>query len=103
MLLYRKRDSEGAYCFPERSSSISGTDLVGKKPLTEMATVFDNTLLQASAFNSIRTFEEQDKNVDMEKLKAIAAIFVQHGMHSQFGAGLLHRHDKLDEGNLMVH
>ena len=39
----------------------------------------------------------------METLKAIAAIFVEHNMQAKLGAGLLHRHEKLQEGSVMLH
>jgi len=68
-----------------------------------MATLIERQIVDAGGFNGIRTFEEQNELVDNITLKAIAAIFVEHQMHKKLSAGLLHRHDTIKEGNVMVH
>jgi len=68
-----------------------------------MATLVERQIVDARGFNGIRPFEEQNELVDNNTLKAIAAIFVEHQMHKQLGAGLLHRHETITEGNIMLH
>lgn len=63
----------------------------------------DRGLLQASMFNRIKTFEEQEKAFNPRILQGIADIFVQNHMHHQYGAGILHRHQELEDGCVMVH
>lgn len=63
----------------------------------------ESTVLNALSFNAIKSFEEQEKEVDKATLKAIADIFVRHSMHIKLGAGLLHRHDTLEDGTVMFH
>jgi hypothetical protein len=68
-----------------------------------MAVAVECAFLDALSFNAIQTFEEQEKEVDKATLMAIADIFVRHSMHKKLGAGLLHRHDTLQEGTVMFH
>ncbi|KAL9124570.1 MAG: hypothetical protein Q9217_006109 [Psora testacea] len=69
-----------------------------------MATKFiDRNVVPASVYNDIRTFEEQDTSLNPRMLKNIADIFVQNQMHNHYRAGLLHRHQELEEGCVMVH
>jgi hypothetical protein len=68
-----------------------------------MAVAVESTVLNALSFNAIKSFEEQEKEVDKVTLKAIADIFVRHSMHIKLGAGLLHRHDTLEDGTVMFH
>lgn len=68
-----------------------------------MAVAVESTVLNALSFNAIKSFEEQEKEVDKAALKAIADIFVRHSMHIKLKAGLLHRHDTLEDGTVMFH
>lgn len=68
-----------------------------------MAVAVESAVLDALSFNKIKTFEEQEKEVDKATLRAIADIFVRHSMHIKLGAGLLHRHDILQNGTVMFH
>ncbi|EGC45595.1 hypothetical protein HCEG_04810 [Histoplasma capsulatum var. duboisii H88] len=68
-----------------------------------MAVAVESAVLDALSFNKIKTFEEQEKEVDKATLRAIADIFVRHSMHIKLGAGLLHRHDTLQDGTVMFH
>ncbi len=63
----------------------------------------DRGVLEASMFNRIKTFEEQEKAFNPRTLQSIADIFVRNQMHHQYGAGILHRHQELEEGCVMVH
>lgn len=67
------------------------------------ATLIDRNVVPASVFNGIRTFEEQNWALNPRVLKAIAEIFVQNQMHHQYKAGILHRHQELEEGCVMIH
>ncbi len=67
------------------------------------ATAVDRDILHASTFNTIKPFEEQEKAVDDDILTTIAKIFVQNKMHHRYGAGILHRHQELKDGSVMVH
>ncbi|KAJ5712955.1 uncharacterized protein N7483_010136 [Penicillium malachiteum] len=68
-----------------------------------MTVAVESAILDAFSFNTIKTFEEQEKEVDKATLAAIANIFVRHNMHMKLGAGLLHRHETLQNGTLMIH
>ena len=68
-----------------------------------MAAAVQSSIFDTAAFNGIKGFEEQDKAIDMATLKAITAIFVEHNMHTKLGAGLLHRHNILQEGSVMLY
>lgn len=63
----------------------------------------DRSFLEAFVFYNIKTFEEQETALNPRVLQAIADIFVQNQMHNQYGAGILHRHQVLEEGCVMVH
>ena len=67
------------------------------------ACIQDRDVLEASIFNKIKTFEEQEKALNPHVLQAIADIFIQNQVHHQYGAGILHRHQELEEGCVMVH
>lgn len=73
------------------------------RPFNTMAVAVETSVLDALSFNAIKTFEEQDRDVDKATLTAIADIFVKHNMHVKLGAGLLHRHDALQDGTVMLH
>lgn len=59
-------------------------------------------LLPASDYNSIRLLEEQ-QTFTSSHLRAIAEIYVKASMHHTYGAGILHRHFALRQGDVMVH
>lgn len=54
-------------------------------------------------FNRIKTFEEQEKALNPRILQGIAEISVQNHVHHQYGAGILHRYQELEEVCVMVH
>ncbi|KAJ5781434.1 uncharacterized protein N7518_009917 [Penicillium psychrosexuale] len=68
-----------------------------------MAVAVESAILDVPSFNAIKTFEEQEKEVDKATLRAIANIFVSHNMHMKLGAGLLYRHDTLQDRTVMFH
>ncbi|EEH02784.1 predicted protein [Histoplasma capsulatum G186AR] len=70
-------------------------------PVNKTAVAVERTISNALSFNEIKSFEEQEKEVDKAALKAIADIFVRHSMHTKLGAGLLHRHDALEDGTAL--
>lgn len=63
----------------------------------------ERTISNALSFDEIKSFEEQEKEVDKAALKAFEDIFVKHSMHTKLGAGLLHRHETLEDGTVMFH
>ncbi|RPB02465.1 hypothetical protein L873DRAFT_1802436 [Choiromyces venosus 120613-1] len=67
------------------------------------STIVTSQMLGASDFNSIAAFEHQNTILDNNTLHKIAEIFVRHDMHHNFGAGILHRHQTLNDGQVMVH
>ncbi|KAL2377494.1 hypothetical protein RJ035_007706 [Blastomyces gilchristii] len=73
------------------------------RPANIMAVAVESAVLDALSFNTIKTFEEQEKEVDKATLTAIADIFVRHSMHMKLGVGLLHRHDTLQDRTVMFH
>jgi len=68
-----------------------------------MSTVIDHSILEAQSFNKIRTFEDQQKSVDLELLRGIGYIFIKNGMHNRLAAEIVHRHITLKEGTLLLH
>jgi hypothetical protein len=67
------------------------------------ACTLDRGVLEASMFNRIKTFEEQERALNPRILQTIADIFIHNQVHHQYGAGILHRHQELEEGCVMVH
>jgi hypothetical protein len=65
--------------------------------------VVDYSILEASHFNEIKTFENQQKSIDTDLLIGIGNIFVKHDIHNRFAAEILHRHLTLEEGMLLLH
>jgi len=63
----------------------------------------DDSLLMASAFNQIPTFEQQDFSIPSSDLQELAKLYVQFGTHAHWGVGILHRHATLRDGCVMVH
>ena len=62
-------------------------------------------VLGASAvqYSRMRTFQDQRHSIDQSMLQSITEIFVKHHAHHQFGVILLHRHQDLRPGCVMVH
>jgi hypothetical protein len=88
---------------PFLQAVIANTNDKTVRPANKMAVALESAVLDALSFNAIKTFEEQEKEVDKATLIAIADIFVRHSMHIKLGAGLLHRHDTLQDGTVMFH
>ncbi|MCJ1386619.1 hypothetical protein MMC17_009745 [Xylographa soralifera] len=65
--------------------------------------MIDRSVIPAFVYNDIRAFEEQDQALNPRVLKAIAEIFVRNQMQHRYSAGILHRHQKIEEGCVMVH
>lgn len=57
----------------------------------------------ATAYNQIRDFSEQQHDVDRSLLASLGEIFLKHQVHESFGVTLLHRHENLLSGCVMVH
>ena len=66
-------------------------------------TIVEQSCLSAAAFNKIPRIEQQVVALETLALTAIGELFLQHGMHEDYCAGLLHRHFDLQEGEVMVH
>ncbi|QSS58396.1 hypothetical protein I7I51_07822 [Histoplasma capsulatum] len=71
--------------------------------VNKTAVAVERTISNALSFDEIKSFEEQEKEVDKAALKAFEDIFVKHSMHTKLGAGLLHRHETLEDGTVMFH
>ncbi|KAK1044935.1 hypothetical protein LTR74_018233 [Friedmanniomyces endolithicus] len=63
----------------------------------------DDSLLMASAFNRIPTFEQQDFGIPGSDLQELAHLYIRFGTHAHWGVGILHRHTTLRNGCVMVH
>ncbi|KAK0968527.1 hypothetical protein LTR54_018198 [Friedmanniomyces endolithicus] len=63
----------------------------------------DDSLLMASAFNRIPTFEQQDFSIPGGDLQELAHLYIRFGTHAHWGVGILHRHTTLRDGCVMVH
>lgn len=57
----------------------------------------------AGEYNHIPEFWAQQHQVQPQLLQAVGAIFIKHGVHQTFGLVLLHRHEILHPGFVMVH
>jgi len=68
-----------------------------------MSTIVDHSILEAQSFNKIRTFEDQQKSVDIDLLHGIGYIFVKNDVHNRLAAEILHRHITLEEGTVLLH
>lgn len=55
-----------------------------------------------SYYNSVATFDEQDHTPRHADLESLAKLFIKHGAHAHFGISLLHRHELLAHGTVMV-
>lgn len=67
-----------------------------------METVLDSSILSASEYNRIKSFEEQP-TISENHLTCIGHLFVKNQMHHYYGTGTLHRHNLLHQGHAMVH
>lgn len=56
-----------------------------------------------NSYNAIATFSEQDYDISPSELHNLGTIFVKHKSHTMFGVTLIHRHDCLPPGVVMVH
>ncbi|EMC97261.1 hypothetical protein BAUCODRAFT_33005 [Baudoinia panamericana UAMH 10762] len=57
----------------------------------------------SARFNSIRHYSEQVNDENVPLLQEIGCILIAHEVHESFALTLLHRHDRLDPGFVMVH
>lgn len=56
----------------------------------------------AERYNLLKSFEEQAHMVDSAALQRAAEILWKHSQHTKFGLVLLHRHVRLDAGQVVV-
>lgn len=54
-------------------------------------------------YNHLPLFEHQKKEIPVSVLETLANIFLRHGMHTEFGISLLHRHCETSSNSVMVH
>ena len=64
--------------------------------------MFDNTYPTTSQYNGIRHFDLQVHFVPPNHLRGVGKILIKHEMHLKFAAALLHRHEDLRAGSVMV-
>jgi len=67
------------------------------------AALIDSRVPSATTFNTIPHYERQIKTLDASILAAISKIFIATGANDAFGAGILHRHQDLHDGQAIVH
>jgi hypothetical protein len=68
-----------------------------------MAVVVDHSIIEASSFNNIRTFQDQAKSLDPTLLRSIGYIFIKNGVQDRLAVEIIHRHLALDEDTLLLH
>lgn len=64
--------------------------------------LLDSGILPASDYNRIKCLEEQP-TISQSLLRHIGQIYVRNKMHHDYGAGTIHRHNPICEGDAMVH
>lgn len=57
----------------------------------------------AAHYSTVPLFEQQQHDVDIGVLHALAHVFVRYELHEDFGISLLHRHYDIAENTVMVH
>ncbi|KAL9051655.1 MAG: hypothetical protein Q9162_005864 [Coniocarpon cinnabarinum] len=62
-----------------------------------------NDSSEMNPYNSLKTFESQTHIIDYSTLHLVGELFVKHKLHRTFGICLLHRHQELAPGYIMVH
>ena len=68
-----------------------------------MSEALNLSIIEASSFNKIKTFEDQQQCLDTELLRGLGQIFVKHFVHNSLAAEIVHRHLAIDEGMLLLH
>lgn len=71
-----------------------------------MSKIFNHTFPSAVAFNNIPHFDAlsvQERTLAPELLDGLRDIYVKHNVHQTLAAGILHRHQFLADGEIILH